>query len=60
MQLMKLIVFLNGDMISVQNIGESVRLSMRLVMRLVYSDDGRIYYTENHYESFTLLYGEED
>ena len=28
--------------------------------RLVYSDDGRIYYTENHYESFTLLYGEED
>ena len=28
--------------------------------RLVYSNDGRIYYTENHYESFTLLYGEED
>ena len=28
--------------------------------RLVYSDDGRIYYTEDHYESFTLLYGEED
>ena len=27
--------------------------------RLVYSDDGRIYYTEDHYESFTLLYGEE-
>ena len=28
--------------------------------RLVYSDDGRIYYTEDHYESFTLLCGEED
>ena len=27
--------------------------------RLVYSDDGRIYYTEDHYETFTLLYGEE-
>lgn len=26
--------------------------------RLVYSDDGRIYYTGDHYESFTLLYGE--
>ncbi len=27
--------------------------------RIVYSKDGRIYYTEDHYESFTLLYGEE-
>ena len=27
--------------------------------RLIYSDDGRIYYTEDHYESFVLLYGEE-
>lgn len=26
--------------------------------RLVYSEDGLIYYTENHYESFELLYGE--
>ena len=24
--------------------------------RLIYSDDGRIYYTEDHYESFTQLY----
>lgn len=24
--------------------------------RIVYSNDGLIYYTENHYESFTLLY----
>lgn len=27
--------------------------------RIVYSDDGLIYYTEDHYESFTLLYGDE-
>ena len=27
--------------------------------RLVYSNDGLIYYTDDHYESFTLLYGEE-
>ena len=27
--------------------------------RIVYSDDGCIYYTDDHYESFTLLYGEE-
>ncbi len=27
--------------------------------RLVFSDDGLIYYTEDHYESFSLLYGEE-
>lgn len=27
--------------------------------RLVYSNDGLIYYTEDHYETFDLLYGEE-
>ena len=27
--------------------------------RLVYSNDGLIYYTEDHYASFVLLYGEE-
>ncbi|MBO6166169.1 MAG: ribonuclease [Eubacterium sp.] len=27
--------------------------------RIVYSDDGRVYYTGDHYESFELLYGEE-
>lgn len=27
--------------------------------RIIWSDDGRIYYTNDHYESFTLLYGEE-
>ena len=26
--------------------------------RIVFSDDGLIYYTEDHYESFELLYGE--
>lgn len=27
--------------------------------RIVYSNDGLIYYTEDHYETFELLYGEE-
>ena len=27
--------------------------------RIVFSNDGLIYYTEDHYESFTLLYGED-
>ena len=27
--------------------------------RIVYSTDGLIYYTDDHYENFTLLYGEE-
>ena len=27
--------------------------------RIVWSNDGLIYYTDDHYESFTLLYGEE-
>ena len=28
--------------------------------RIIFSDDGLIYYTDDHYESFTLLYGEEE
>ena len=28
--------------------------------RIVFSDDGLIYYTDDHYETFTLLYGSED
>ncbi len=28
--------------------------------RIVYSNDGLIYYTEDHYESFELLYGEDN
>lgn len=27
--------------------------------RIVYSNDGLVYYTEDHYESFTLIYGDE-
>ncbi|MDO5540876.1 MAG: ribonuclease domain-containing protein [Eubacteriales bacterium] len=28
--------------------------------RIVFSNDGLIYYTEDHYETFTLLYGKEE
>ena len=28
--------------------------------RIVYSDDGQVYYTEDHYETFTLLYGDDE
>ena len=38
---------------------DTLHANSRGAKRLVYSDDGRIYYTEDHYESFTLLYGEE-
>ena len=38
---------------------DTMHASSRGAKRLVYSDDGRIYYTEDHYESFALLYGEE-
>ncbi len=31
--------------------------SSRGAKRIVYSNDGLIYYTDDHYESFTLLYG---
>ena len=34
--------------------------SSRGAKRIVFSNDGLIYYTEDHYESFTLLYGEEN
>lgn len=33
--------------------------SYRNSKRIVYSNDGLIYYTEDHYETFELLYGEE-
>lgn len=33
--------------------------SSRGAERIVFSNDGLIYYTDDHYESFTLLYGEE-
>ena len=34
--------------------------SYRGAKRIVYSDDGLVYYTEDHYETFELLYGEEN
>ena len=40
------------------DIGTAGRKS-RGAKRIIFSDDGRIYYTDDHYESFTLLYGEE-
>ena len=33
--------------------------SSRGAKRIIYSNDGLIYYTDDHYESFTLLYGKE-
>lgn len=38
---------------------DTIGQNSRGAKRLVYADDGRIYYTEDHYETFTLLYGEE-
>lgn len=37
----------------------TLHASSRGAKRIVYSNDGLIYYTEDHYESFVLLYGEE-
>ena len=34
--------------------------SKRGAKRIVFSNDGLIYYTEDHYETFELLYGEEN
>lgn len=33
--------------------------SSRGAKRIVFSNDGLIYYTDDHYESFTMLYGED-
>ena len=45
---------------TLENLGiDTVGEDSRGAKRLVYSDDGLIYYTEDHYETFTLLYGEE-
>ena len=38
---------------------DTLGASKRGAKRIVFSNDGLIYYTDNHYESFTLLYGEE-
>ena len=37
---------------------DTVGASSRGAKRIVYSNDGLIYYTGDHYESFELLYGE--
>ncbi|MCQ2504489.1 MAG: ribonuclease [Saccharofermentans sp.] len=38
---------------------DTLEASSRGAHRIIYSNDGLIYCTEDHYESFTLLYGEE-
>lgn len=38
---------------------DTVGADSRGAKRIVFSNDGLIYYTDDHYESFTLLYGEE-
>lgn len=37
---------------------DTLGANSRGAKRLVFSDDGLIYYTEDHYNTFTLLYGE--
>ncbi|MBP5262667.1 MAG: ribonuclease [Clostridiales bacterium] len=37
---------------------DTMHQSSRGPKRIVYSNDGLIYYTEDHYSSFTLLYGD--
>ena len=37
----------------------TLEASSRGAERIVFSSDGLIYYTGDHYASFTLLYGEE-
>ena len=39
---------------------DTLGASSRGAKRIVFSNDGLIYYTDDHYESFTLLYGEEN
>ena len=38
---------------------DTLHADSRGAKRIVFSNDGLIYYTEDHYESFELLYGEE-
>lgn len=38
---------------------DTLGATSRGAKRIVYSDDGQIYYTEDHYETFTLLYGDD-
>lgn len=38
---------------------DTLGASRRGAKRIIYAEDGRIYYTGDHYKSFELLYGEE-
>lgn len=38
---------------------DTLHAKSRGAKRIVYSDDGQIYYTDDHYETFTLLYGDD-
>ena len=38
---------------------DTIGQSSRGAKRIIFSNDGLVYYTEDHYESFTQLYGEE-
>ena len=38
---------------------DTIGKKSRGAKRIVFSNDGLIYYTDDHYESFTLLYGGE-
>ena len=38
---------------------DTLHRKSRGAKRIIFSNDGLIYYTDDHYESFTLLYGEE-
>lgn len=39
---------------------DTLGASSRGAKRIVFSNDGLIYYTDDHYESFTLIYGDAD
>ena len=41
------------------NFIDTLGADSRGAKRIVFSNDGLIYYTEDHYETFELLYGEE-
>ncbi|MFR9000994.1 MAG: ribonuclease domain-containing protein [Anaerobutyricum soehngenii] len=38
---------------------DTLNAKSRGAKRIIYSDDGQIYYTDDHYKSFTLLYGDD-
>ena len=38
---------------------DTLNANNRGAKRIIYSNDGQIYYTDNHYKTFTLLYGDD-